>query len=88
MKKFLPRSFGAFPRSSGARSRVSEVISLVICLLPVSALATTYYVAKTGRDAYSCAQAQLQSPPEQTIQAAVNCVRTPEDRSLAKQRTT
>jgi hypothetical protein len=63
-------------------ARVSELISLVVCLLLVIALATIYSVAKTGSDAYSCAQAQSQGTPEQTIQAAVSCATTPGDRSL------
>jgi Right handed beta helix region len=39
-----------------------------------TAQAATYYVAKTGKDANSCAQAQSSSAPKLTIGAAVGCL--------------
>jgi hypothetical protein len=64
--------------------RVSAAISLIIWLVPISALATTYYVAKTGSNTYSCTQAQSQTMAKQTIQAAVNCARIPGDTVIVK----
>jgi len=39
-----------------------------------AAYAATYYVAKTGRDTNSCAQAQSQSTPKLTINDGVRCL--------------
>jgi Disaggregatase related len=40
----------------------------------VAANAATYYVATTGNDANTCAQARTRSTPKQTIPAGVNCL--------------
>ena|GEM_PF-6065416 len=53
-----------------------QVMSFVYLLLSAStSFAATYYVAKTGNDAFSCTQAQSGSAPKQTIQAGVLCAR-------------
>src|SRR6266511_5961513 len=38
--------------------------------------AATYYVATTGSDSNTCAQAQTPNTPKQTINAALNCLGT------------
>ena len=36
--------------------------------------AATYYVAKTGHDSNTCAQAQSQPTPKQTIRSGLECL--------------
>ena len=51
------------------------IIALVFLLLStVGAEAATFYVAKSGSDGNSCAQAQNASAPKLTITAAFNCI--------------
>jgi len=64
--------------------RALIVLSLMVCLPPVSSFAATYYVAKTGNNAYSCTQAQSQSTPKRTIQAGVNCAKAAGDTVIIK----
>jgi hypothetical protein len=45
-----------------------------VLLQSVAAHAATYYVSTTGNDSNSCAQAQTQSRPKQTIPAGVKCL--------------
>ena len=52
--------------------RLTIFISLI--LLPTAAHATTYYVAKTGSNTYTCGQAQSQSTAKQTISAGIACM--------------
>jgi hypothetical protein len=56
----------------------SYVIVLALTLLPTvqnAASAATYYVAKTGNNAYTCAQAQSTATPKLTIASGLTCVR-------------
>ncbi len=51
------------------------VFSVIMFLTATScASAATYYVAKTGSDSYSCAQAQSLSAPKLTILAGIGCM--------------
>ena len=45
-------------------------------LVPTTTSATTWYVAKSGNDSFTCAQAQQPSTPKVTIAAALACIGT------------
>jgi Right handed beta helix region len=50
------------------------LLAILLTLTPVLAHGATYYVAKTGRDSNTCAQAQSASTPKLTIQAGLACL--------------
>jgi parallel beta-helix repeat protein len=50
------------------------LLVMFLTLLPVLAYGTTYYVATTGSDSNSCAQAQSQATPKLTINAGLGCL--------------
>ena len=64
--------------------QVLTVVSLILLLLPLSALSSTFYIAKTGNDENSCTQAKSQNTPKLTIQAGINCAITAGDNVLVK----
>jgi hypothetical protein len=47
---------------------------LLVCLCPVVAQASTYYVAQNGSDSTSCSAAQSATTPRQSITAGVGCL--------------
>ncbi len=51
---------------------ISIIISLVI---PIGAQGATYYVTKTGDDAFSCSQIQSLDTPKLTIKSALKCMK-------------
>jgi parallel beta-helix repeat protein len=50
------------------------LVSVFFAMIPTLAYSATYYVAKTGDDRNSCAQAQSESSPKLTIGAGLGCV--------------
>jgi hypothetical protein len=50
------------------------LLATLVTLTSESSWAATYYVATTGSDSHSCAQAQSQASPKRTINAALACV--------------
>ena len=52
----------------------SKCSFLIILLAPALSRAVTYYVATTGNDANTCAQAQFSARPKKTLKAGVACL--------------
>ena len=52
----------------------SLLLVILLALTPVIAHGSTYYVAKTGQDGNTCAQAQSRSTPKLTIKAGLACL--------------
>jgi Right handed beta helix region len=53
---------------------IKYVFPLVLILLVGESNAATYYVASTGSNSFSCAQAQSQSTPKLTIASGIGCL--------------
>lgn len=53
---------------------LSLFVTFFAWLAPVVAYSATYYVAKTGTNSYSCAQAQTESTPKVTIAGGLACM--------------
>lgn len=51
------------------------LLVMLLTVFPVLAHGATYYVAKTGSDSNSCANAQSQSTPKLTINAGASCLK-------------
>src|SRR5262245_2894136 len=63
---------------------MKKLLLVIFCtLIPVLAHGATYYVAKTGSDSRSCANAQLQSTPKLTINSGTGCL-SPGDTLIVK----
>jgi hypothetical protein len=64
--------------------QVLTATSLILLLLPLSALSSTFYVTKTGNDENSCTKAKSQNTAKLTIQAGINCAIAAGDSVLVK----
>ena len=65
---------GGMTRTTAFTLSVTSALTAIPTVPSASSTGNVYYVAKTGSDSNSCAQAQSQSTPKLTIQAGIGCL--------------